>query len=123
MQLRAAKRSLEDAALAGLSPEGRFQLAYGAALDLAAVAVLASGYRMRTRAGHHQLTFEAAGLALGSAADSLLGYLEICRRRRNVISYEGEEIGQEFANELLHETRRFSEMVEAWLKRTHPELL
>jgi hypothetical protein len=109
--------------VAGLSPEGRFQLAYGAALDLAAVAVLTSGHRVSTRAGHHQLTFEAAGLSLGKGADSLVRYLEICRRRRNVISYEGDEIGQEVANELLRETTRFSELAHMWLKRTHPELL
>jgi hypothetical protein len=109
--------------VAGLSPEGRFQLAYAAALGLAAVAVLASGHRIRTRARHHQLAFEAAGLALGRGADSLVGYLEICRRRRNVISYEGDEIGQEVANELVREATRFSEMVHMWLKRTHPELL
>jgi hypothetical protein len=39
---QAAERSLADAALPGLSPEGRFQLAYTAALDLATLTVHAA---------------------------------------------------------------------------------
>src|SRR6266550_5031586 len=73
---QAAERSLTDAALDGLSPEGRFQLAYAAALDLAMLTILASGYRIKSRVGHHQLTFEAAGVALGKEASGLVKYLE-----------------------------------------------
>jgi hypothetical protein len=71
-QRQAADRSLADASLQGISPEGRFQLAYTAALGLATLAVLASGYRIRSRVGHHQMTFEAAGVALGKEASVLI---------------------------------------------------
>ncbi len=84
--LHAAERSLAGAGLRGLSPEGRFQLAYTAALDLATLAVLASGYRVKSRGGHHQLIFEAAGVALGKEGSELNRYLDLCRRKRNVIS-------------------------------------
>jgi hypothetical protein len=122
-QCRAARRSLGDAGLPGLSPEGRFQLAYAAALDLATATVLASGHRIKARIGHHQLTFEAAGVALGKAAADIIDYLDICRRRRNVVSYAGDEVGEDFANELLKETSRFAELVDEWLEQNHPELL
>jgi hypothetical protein len=119
---QAAERSLGDAALQGLSPEGRFQLAYTAALDLATLAVLASGYRIKTRIGHHQLTFEAAGVALGQESSTLIKYLDLCRRTRNVISYEGDEISASQANELLGECRRLAALVDEWLVKHHPEL-
>jgi hypothetical protein len=119
---QAAERSLGDAALDGLSPEGRFQLAYTAALGLATLAVLASGYRVKSRVGHHQITFEAAGVALGKEASALIKYFELCRRTRNVISYEGDEISAEQANELLEECGRFGALIDGWLARHHPEL-
>jgi hypothetical protein len=107
----------------GLSPEARFQLAYDAAHDLATIVVLAAGYRVKTRVGHHQLTFEAAGLALGEDAHAAIDFFDVCRRRRNVISYDGAEVSEDLADELRRETSRFGEMVEQWLERTHPELL
>jgi hypothetical protein len=121
-QRRAAERSLADAGLAGLSPEGRFQLAYDAALALATLAVLASGHRVKSRVGHHQVTIEAAGVALGKESVDLIRYLDVCRRTRNVISYEGDEVSEEQANELLREATRFAGLVDAWLAKHHPEL-
>lgn len=121
-QRRAAERALADAALPGLSPEGRFRLAYDAALALATLAVLASGYRVRSRVGHHQITIEAADVALGKEAAPFTRYFDLCRRKRNVISYEGEEIGEDQANELLKEATRFSTLVGVWLTKHHPGL-
>ena len=121
-QRRAAERSLADAALAGLSPEGRFRFAYDARLALATLAVLASGHRVKSRVGQHQITIEAAGVALGKEASALIKYLDLYRRTRNVISYEGDEIGAEQANELLKEATRLAGLVEAWLAKHHPEL-
>ena len=119
---QAAERSLADAALQGISPEGRFQLAYNAALGLATLAVVASGYRIKSRVGHHQITFEAAGVALGEEASVLIKYFDRCRRTRNVITYEGDEISTEQANELLRECKRFAALVGAWLAKHRAEL-
>jgi energy-converting hydrogenase Eha subunit A len=121
-QRRAAERSLTDAALPGLSPEGRFRLAYDAGLALATLVVLASGHRVKSRVGHHQITIEAAGVVLGKEAAVLVKYLDLCRRTRNVISYEGDEIGAAQSGELLKEVARLSELVDAWLVKHHPEL-
>jgi hypothetical protein len=122
-QLRAARRSLADASVAGLSSEGRFQFAYNAALDLATITILATGHRVKTRVGHHQLTFEAAGVALGKEAGTILGYFDLARRRRNIISYEGDEVSESSSAELLTQASRFATLVEEWLKRNHPELV
>lgn len=90
---------------------------------MATVAVLAAGYRVRARVGHHQLVFEAAGVALGPESDTLLSYLDLCRRRRNSVSYEGDEVGEEQAHELLREAGRLAGLVEAWLEHRHREFL
>jgi len=42
---------------------------------------LVSGHRIKTRVGHHQLTFEAAGVALGKKAATLVGYFDLCRQQ------------------------------------------
>jgi hypothetical protein len=120
--LRAAERALQDAALPGISAEGRFQLAYAAALDLATVAVVASGHRILSRVGHHALTFEAAGIALGSEYKKQLSYLDRCRRRRNIISCDGDEVSGPQADELLMKARWFSARVMAWLHKRHARL-
>lgn len=39
-----------------------------------------------------------------------------------MISYEGDEIGQEQASELLTETTRFAGLIGAWLSEKHPTL-
>lgn len=71
-QRRVAERSLADAALPGPSPEGRFQLAYDAMLALATLVVLASGHRVKSRFGHHQVTIEAAGVTIGRTSSTLI---------------------------------------------------
>jgi len=89
---------------------------------LVTIAVLASGHRVKTRIGHHQLSIEAAGVALGKEASSFVSYFDLCRRTRNVISYEGDEIGEKQAAELLREAARFSAFVSTWLAKSHPHL-
>ena len=84
--------------------------------------MLASGHRVKSRIGHHQITIEAAGLALGRDAAGFIRYFDFCRRKRNVISYEGDEIGPEQANELLREAKRFSAVVDVWLAKHHGDL-
>jgi len=107
----------------GSRPESRFQLAYGAALGWATIAVHAAGYRLQARPGHHQLTFQAAGVALGSPAREHVRFFDLCRRQRNVISYDGSEVSSAQAEELLEEAASFATLVTGWLEREHPALL
>ena len=116
-------RDLQDAAIPALSEDRRFVTAYNAALQTAKMAIACAGYRVGAVPGHHALTFEAASLALGSQAKTLLDYFEGCRRKRNVIDYTGVRIATatEAAEVLLHVTE-FRKMVEAWIKTKHPQL-
>ena len=122
-ELRAiVERDLQDATIPALSEDRRFATAYNAALQTAKMAIACAGYRVGAVPGHHALTFEAAGLALGNQAKSLLDYFEGCRRKRNVIDYTGVRIATatEAAEVLLHVTE-FRKMVEAWIKTKHPQ--
>ncbi len=116
-------RDLQDAAIPALSEDRRFVTAYNAALQTAKMAIACAGYRVGAVPGHHALTFEAASLALGSQAKTLLDYFEGCRRKRNVIDYTGVRIATatEAAEVLLH-AKQFKKMVEAWIKTKHPQL-
>ena len=94
----------------GLSPEASFQLAYTGVLALATAAIRAAGYRLRAGEGHHRRTFEAALIALGPEAGDLLDFFDVCRRKRNVISYEGSEASEGEAADMLSRAGEFEPM-------------
>ena len=123
-ELRAVvKRDLADAALPALSEDRRFATAYNAALQVPRMATACAGYRVAAVPGHHALSFECAGLALGKQADKLVLFFDGCRRKRNVIDYTGVQIATATeAAELLQRAEEFSTLVETWIKSTHPHL-
>jgi hypothetical protein len=69
------RRGLSDAAIPALSEDRRFATAYNAALQTAKIAVACAGYRVGAIPGHHAISFECAGIALGKQADALVGFL------------------------------------------------
>src|SRR2546426_3093479 len=76
-------RDLGDAAVPGLSADRTFATAYNAVLQLSKMALVCAGYRVSaTLPGHHQTTFEVAGLLLRAAALPLYDYFLDCRRQR-----------------------------------------
>lgn len=76
-------RDVADALVPGLSADRRFATAYNAALQLSKMVLACAGYRASTtRPGHHQTTFEGAGLVLGAAARQLTDYFETCRSEK-----------------------------------------
>lgn len=83
----AVDRNLLDAALPGLSADNRFGLAYEAALPLAKMAVACAGYRAKGHAAH-QTTFLALEQAMGRGISAEADYLDACRRKRHILSYD-----------------------------------
>lgn len=124
-ELRAVvKRDLVDAALPALSEDRRFATAYNAALQAARMATACAGYRVASVPGHHALSFECAGLALGKRAYNFVLFFDSCRRKRNVIDYTGAQIATSTeAAELLQRAREFNGLVESWIQTAHPHLL
>ena len=122
--LRAAiARNLKDAGLAGLSADNRFGLTYETALLAAKLAVSAAGYRVKALPGAHRTTFEALGLVLGPDHQDRVDYFELCRRRRNELSYEAANlVSERQADEIVAETRRLVRVVEEWVRVHHSSL-
>lgn len=114
-------RSLADVAVAGLTADIRFILAYDAARTLSLMIVRAEGYRPRAIGGHHNtfLALEAAD----SAFTTLSAYFNNCRMLRNQTEYDfAGGISDVDANQLLQEVKQFATEVDAWIAARHPLL-
>ncbi len=117
------RRDLSDASIPALSEDRRFATAYNAALQTAKMAIACAGYRVGAVPGHHAITFECAGLALGGQADLLVQFFDLSRRKRNVIDYTGAQIATATeAAEVLERAQQFLVLVESWIRINHPAL-
>ena len=71
--LAAAERNLDDAGIAQLSPETRFDAAYKCILQCAMLGLWAQGYRTSTsQPGHHQTALQALPLSMGLPNDVVI---------------------------------------------------
>ena len=102
-----ANRRLKDAMVEGLSDEGRFSLAYGAAHALSLAAMRWHGYRSDNR----YLVFQCLQHTIG--LDSVKWrVLDQCHRVRNVAEYEGHlEINAQLLKELIEITEELLKMI------------
>jgi hypothetical protein len=116
-------RDMADAGVIGLSPDRTFATAYNAALQLSKLALSCAGYRVSAAVpGHHQTTFEAAGLVLGAGGRHFTDYFETCRRKRNVIDYDSADVVSESqAAELAAKAIEYHRLVESWIVKNHPD--
>ncbi len=119
-QLRAvAERSLADARLEGISVDGRFGHSYEAVRALATMVVRAAGYRVRAHGGAHYNTFLALEAADAKQFAKLAEYFNVCREKRNELSYEMAGVVSELeADELLGEIPAFEAQVLSWVKHS-----
>jgi uncharacterized protein (UPF0332 family) len=121
--MKLVERDLADAELPGLSSDRCFAIAYNAALQLATIALSATGYRA-AGVGHHWATFQALPEVMGVHAQGGSDYLENCRRKRNTTEYDRPgEITENEAPEMLAEARAFHSDLLEWLRTHHPALL
>jgi len=112
--IRIAERDLNDAAVEQLSNDRRFLLAYDAALKLATVPLNCAGYETHGQ-GHHWITFQVLPELMGQDLEPVSIYLESCRTKRNVGTYDRSgELSETDAAELLEETQALNEKVQMW---------
>jgi hypothetical protein len=79
------------------------------------------GYRVTTGPGHHKISFECLGLAMGKPAGPYADYFDWCRRKRNVIDYDEAYVSTETeTEEIVRKTKEFLAMVEHWIAKSHP---
>lgn len=115
--LEAAKRSLNDAQLSGLSAEGRFDMAYKAIMQSANAALQANGFRTLTsKPGHHQTMIQTLPLTVGLDKDTTI-QLDALRKQRNVIDYSGDIVSDTMANAAIEHAASLLSIVQDMLGR------
>ncbi len=117
-----ADRAITDAEVKGISPDARLSIAHNAALQLAIAALAATGYRA-AREAHHYRAIQSLAFTIGVSTD-LVDQLDSFRKKRNISDYErAGAISEQEAKEMLSLAKSLREMVTAWLKKNHPELV
>lgn len=107
--VRSAKTRLTDIEAQGLSEEGKFSSAYGAAHSLALAAMRWHGYRSENRYLVFQCLLHTVGLD-----NAKWRVLDKCHNLRNQVEYEGfTEIDPKLLEELIGITRELLTKVEA----------
>ena len=114
-------RDLEDSKQS-LSPDGQFNIAYNAALQLCAIVLLSEGWRPEKQNAHYR-TIQALPAIMGAAWQDRADYLDTCRSKRNGLEYDAAgRVSAAEARELRKFAAELREAVVAWLGKCHPEL-
>ena len=117
------ERDLADSAREEISTDWRFNIAYNAGLQLATVALYASGYRAGRGESKHYRVIQALPSVMGKRFSSIAAYLDNCRRKRNVSEYDAVgTISQKEVEDLQQTVEELKAEVEIWLKENYPEL-
>jgi hypothetical protein len=97
-------------------------IAHNAALQAAAAALAASGYRA-SREAYHYRTIQSLRYTV-EVSPSLVTTLDKFRKKRNIGGYERSgTISDQEAQEMVVLARDLRGVVEDWLRTHHPELL
>jgi hypothetical protein len=119
--LAVADRALADCQVDGLSNDGRLDMAHNAALQAAAAALAAAGYKV-SRGGYHYYVIQSLSFTL-QPEERIIRRLNKLRRKRNISDYErpGTVSNQE-AQEMVELAKLIRRKVEEWIRDNHPEL-
>jgi hypothetical protein len=114
-------RDLEDSKR-NLSPDGQFNIAYNAALQLCAIALLAEGWRPEKSNAHYR-TIAALPVILGAQWQDGADYLDACRSKRNGLEYDAAgRVSAAEAKELREFAVELRAAIVTWLADRHPRL-
>ena len=120
--LAVVDRDLRESDTPGLGADWRLAIAHNAALQAAAAALAASGYKAG-RGDYHHRTIESLRLTIGwdaARVEALQGF----RRKRNTTEYDRAGlVSDQDAAEIRQLEETLRDDVRTWLRKTHPELL
>ena len=115
-------RDLAACQVKDLPSDWRFAIAYNAGLQAATAALAAAGYRA-SRDNHHYRVIQSLEFTINpgkKTVDAFDGF----RKKRNLSSYDlAGAVSDKETHEMFKLAARVRMDVEAWIKKTHPELL
>ena len=118
--LRVAARNIEDARVAEISGETRFDAAYKCIMQCAMVALWANGYRTsNSQPGHHQTAIQTLPITIGMDQSTVI-VLDALRKQRNINDYEGGPISEQAVAECIKQAEQLYKAVNAWLAVNRP---
>lgn len=121
--LAAAERNLDDAGIAQLSPENRFDAAYKCILQCAMLGLWAQRYRTSTsQPGHHQTALQTLPLSMGLPNDVVI-VLDALRKQRNQNDYEGDPVRPAVVTECIAQAQALLAHTRHFLQTRFPALL
>ncbi len=107
---------------AGLSADWRLNIAYNAALQVAATALAAEGYRT-ARESHHHRAIQSLAHTLRTDPGVII-QLDGFRKKRNISDYErAGGVSEQEAQEMAALADRLREDLIHWLRKEHPRLI
>jgi len=119
--LAVADRSLKDCQVAGLSSEGKLDMAHNDALQSSAAALAAAGYRA-SREVYHYYVIQSLSFTL-QLEERIVRRLHKLRRKRNISDYERPGmVTEQEAQEMVELAKLIRQRVEEWIRNNHPEL-
>ena len=105
------------------NPDWIFNIVYNAALKLCTILLHSSGYKA-TRSTSHHYTIQSLTQIWGTSSQDTADYLDSCRNKRNISSYDyAGSISQKEANDLIEFVIQFQKKVIDWMNNNHPELM
>jgi hypothetical protein len=120
--LRIADRDLAACQVKGLPADWRLAIAYNEALQAATAVLAAAGYRA-ARDNHHYRIVQALEFTI-AAERRMVDTLDGFRKKRNMSNYDAAgAVSDREADEMFELARRVRELAEAWIRRTHPDLM
>lgn len=120
--LAVVDRDLADSAVDTLSADWRMNIAYNAALQAAAAALAAAGYRA-SRDAHHYRVIQSLRETIGADATTVLTF-DTFRKKRNTAGYDRAGLVSDAdADAMRALAQRLRVDVIAWLGDYHGELL
>ena len=120
--LALSDRDLADCDSPGLSADWRLNIAYNAALQAAAAALAASGYRA-SREMHHYRVVQSLAFTV-QADTTVIDQLDRFRKKRHLAAYERAGLTSDLeADEMVTLAAELRQSVQEWLRANRPDLL
>jgi hypothetical protein len=119
--LAVVDRDLADARTPGLSPDWRLSIAYNAALQAAAAALAAAGFRP-SRESHHFRVIHSLQFTV-RPGQAVIQQFDMFRKKRIIGGYErAGTVSDQEAKEMLTLAEQVKAQTIKWLRAEHPQL-